>query len=117
MVNDMKKAKYTVGQKLWFAPLPTVRWMGSPREVSIISVGRKWIELNIGYRVSIDDLSLSVNNSVSPGRCYLSKEEWEAERSLANSWAKLKAAISNAFIAPNDVSVEDIEKARALLRI
>lgn len=86
-------SKLTVGQKLW--------WVGvwsrvgvtaeSGREVTITSVGRKWAGIDRpDTRVDIHSLVADGGEYSSPGRCYLSREDYEREYILRREWEWLK---------------------------
>ena len=72
-----------VGQKLWWVGNRSAG-DGRQREVTVVSVGRKWATLDCksGYpiRNDIETLWADGKGFWSPGRCYLSKQEYDDER-------------------------------------
>ena len=104
---------YTEGQKLWL--VPSHRYMGEPREVTIVKVGRKWLTLNNGHRAAVDGLALDGGEYMSPGVCYLSREAWEIEKALNESCSQLRRDVDMAHRVPDGLTVQSIHDARKLL--
>jgi len=105
---------FQVGQKL-FASFGGGRnrndcWM------EITKVGRKWLELDGHYRADISDLVIDGRGYSSPGKCYLNKEEHDAEVALTNAWSSLTRAFPM-YSKPKHLTIEDIEKVKQILGI
>ena len=105
--------KVTVGQRLLYVPAQN---RGPPREVTVTRVGRKWFEANGVYsRISIETLWVDGGQYGSPGRCWLSAESYEAEKSRQAAWSEFKSLMDRHYAAPADVSISQIENARRAL--
>lgn len=86
-MSSITHNSYTEGQKLWM--VPRHRYMGEPREVTITKVGRKWLTLDNRHRAAVDGLTLDGGEYMSPGVCYLTRQEWEIEKTLlGNRWLR-----------------------------
>ena len=72
------------GQVLYW--VPSVSYAPGCGMVTVGKVGRKWLTLEEGthyrYRINVEDLVADGAGFFSPGRCYLSKEEYEATEAL-----------------------------------
>lgn|SRR5262245_22715503 len=106
-----------VGQRLWYVSRDS-RY-STNREVEVTRLGRKWAYLDGNERCRIDIETLTVDGGeyISPGRCYLSREEYEAERVLYSAWGRLQRDLRDHDRSPEGVTLEDIKQARALLRL
>lgn len=102
-----------VGDKLFFVPSHR---HSQPLEVSVLKVGRKWIELSNFHRVDVETLRADGGKYTSPGRCYLNKEAYETQLSLQSAWRSFQKSIDWTPI-PVGVTADDIAKARQILRI
>jgi len=112
--------KFEAGQKLWF--VPAQKYNGEPKEVEIARVGRKWLILSShnmrhGSRVDMNNLYLDGHGYSSPGRCYLSKETWEAEQKMESTWYEFKELVRIQCTAKKGVTVEDIQKCKEILKL
>jgi hypothetical protein len=98
-------AELKVGQKLWFNS--SVRYYTS-REVTVTKVGRRWAYISAN-RLRIDKETLVVDGDgySSPGRCYLSRDEHEAEVAVRAAWRDLQHKVSHCNLPPG-VTVERI---------
>ena len=106
--------EYKVGDKLW--------WVGSDnkrtqREVTIEKVGRVWLTLSNGHRVDKVALKADAGEWTSPGTCWLSKEAYEHCARLDRAWDALRRAVNNTWYIPDNVTLEDIKAAAALLKL
>ena len=104
----------SVGQKLWYVP---VVGYGQPHEVGIVKIGRVWATLG-GFerrRIRIDDLTADGGDYSSPGRCWLSREEWEHEMAAIAAWDKFRRVVSQFFSMPPELTRSKIVEAAALL--
>jgi hypothetical protein len=106
----------SVGQKLWYVPYER---RGKPCEVVVKTIGRKWAGIDSGLdRVDMKTLIVDGAGYSSPGRCYLSRAEWEADVALEVAWGALWRDVHAAsYRCPDGVTVENIQAARKLLRI
>ena len=104
-----------VGQRLWFVPKDTR--FRKPNWVEIEKIGRKWATLgrNAG-RVDMNTLYLDGQGYTSPGRCYLSEEEWQDAQRAEDVWRRFVQQI-NYGRRPRAATVQQIEQAAALLGI
>lgn len=103
---------YEVGQQLWMC---LSRHRSAQRYVSIEKVGRKWLHLEGGY-IADYELNIVEKDFGTIGRCFISKEQWEEEVSISQEWQKLRQAISS-YRPPKGITLEDITKAKELLRL
>jgi len=106
--------EYKIGQTLWYVP---IRRHGQPCEVTITKVGRQWLTLSNGHRVCKEDLVCDGKGYVSPGRCYVSQDEYRQEALLNNQWDRFRAEISSWHRRPNSVSHDDLCKVMTILGI
>lgn len=100
------------GQKLW--------WVSSNRYnkaqyVTITKVGRKWATLSNQHRIDKATLRADGGGYVSPGCCYLSKEQHDQEVRASSVFSELRNRLS--FSPSHGVTEEDIRQAAKLLRI
>ena len=103
--------KLQAGQKLWLAPN-----CAPPHWVTVAKVGRRFAHLKNGMRVDIESLVCDNGKYPSPGRCYLSRVDYERVMEVYREWSSFHYAISRMRV-PDGVTVEDIKAARELLRI
>jgi hypothetical protein len=104
----------TVGQKLIFVPGERRRGVG-PVEVTVERVGRKWAAISNGYRIGVDDLVADGGQYSCPGRCYLSREEYDAKARAEAAWRALARAIDQRWNPPEGVGAAEIEAAAKML--
>lgn len=112
--QNSQNNKLKVGQKLWW--VYSFNRFGNSRYVTVTKVGRKWAQLDNGCRINNDTLCAERGEYMSPGRCYLSKDIYDAEVALKKAWSGMKRDIQYASIQEG-VTVVDIEAARKLLRM
>lgn len=119
ITNSPKKPmRYVVGQELfWEASDAFSRRKGNTTKmVTIAKVGRQWLALSDGHRIDAVTLLADGGDYSSPGRCFLSREDWDAHNANKNrfdAWIDLRVKMPNCV--PENVSAEDIAKARHLL--
>lgn len=58
--------------------------------MTVNKVGRKWAAIDMHMRIDINTLAADGGNYSSPGQCYLSKEAYEAEVLLNETWDRFK---------------------------
>jgi hypothetical protein len=102
-----------VGQVLWFVPNEIRR--NKPEAVTVEKIGRKWAHIGNGARADLDTLVVDGGVYTSPGRCWLHKEAWEAETRRQDAWLRLRQGIERHRKAPDGLSLEQIERAAAVL--
>ena len=102
--------EYKVGQQLWF--VPTDRRWGTSYFLTIEKVGKKWIHFPNNRKAEIENL-LVMSGDHSLGRCYVSKDDYEASQKIIRYWTALRSSIH--WNPTPGISVEDIEKACELL--
>lgn len=101
-----------VGQKLWYVPSDK---RGQPHAVTVLKVGRKWADLDYARRrISIKTLRADGGQYSSPGRCYLSQAEYEAEVALDKAWTKFRDLVYHRSRKP-DIRISQIENAARAL--
>lgn len=103
-----------VGQELWMVP-SEARYRDQARLVRVEKVGRKWADLDCYGRVNMETMALDGGGFSSHGRCYVSKEAWEAEEKRATAWRILSNEIGRMWQAPDCVTIETMEQIRKLL--
>jgi hypothetical protein len=109
--------KLVVGQKLWL--VPSIRTYGQPREVSVVSVGRKWATLDCWKNARVDMETLLIDGKAysPPGRCYLSREQHEETVRLIGLWIDFRRTVSGLLARPDGVTEANIRLAADLLGI
>jgi hypothetical protein len=102
--------KLNVGQTLVFVPSGFRR--GQPTEVTVTKIGRKWADIEGTFytdRIEIDTLHADGGKYSSPGRCYLSREEYETEKATGDAWWAFSRTIDGEHSAPEGVTAETIQ--------
>lgn len=100
-----------IGDRLWYVP---GNRNGSPRHVTVLSVGRKWADIGGGTRISIETLKADGGKYTSPGTCYPSKEEYEAEQALDRAWRRFENMVRYSS-CPAGIRMSQIENAARAL--
>lgn len=85
------------------------------RELTVDSLGRRWAYCG-GFRVDRNTLAVSGDGYGSPGRCYLSREHYAAEKAAEWAWNKLHEQ-TRRHRPGNGPSEDDIRRAAALLGV
>lgn len=111
-------SKLKIGDKLWY--VPGSRY-GKPHEATVSKVGRIWFELSdatfSNARFSIETLCLDGRGYSMTGRCYRSRDEYEAEVALHSAWVRFRKIISD-YHRPDSVkSAEQVQEAMKVLGI
>lgn len=108
-----------VGQKLWFV-YNTYSYRRLERaegsEVVVEKIGRNWAHLSDGHRINKESMVADGGKHSSPGRCYLSKEHYDAEIQLIRAWREFAQRVPM-YGVPKGVTIEDIKAAAALLKL
>lgn len=107
--------KFIAGQTLFFEPDSSVCSSTKRGLVDVKKVGRKWLHLSNGVRVSAQTLKADGNGYASPGRCYLTEEERNAFFALKKEWTFFICRVNSGM--PQGVTLEKIDRARQLLGI
>lgn len=110
--------KFEVGQKLWLVP---VRWSrigkagDDGKEVTVISVGRKWIGLDNGKRVDAKTLKVEMRGYSDTDRCYPSRENYRHEYELNQEWEWLRHMIP--ISRPPGITLDSIQLIASVLQL
>lgn len=123
MANPAKKPAFTVGQVLYREPLDARHHRAYEGEVTVASVGRKWINVTAtlgGFVARFDALTLFEDNhgiGATPARYWLSKEECGEARATRRAWAGLKARFSDSIRpgVPANIGLAEIAQIEAIL--
>jgi hypothetical protein len=107
--------KLTEGQALWWVPQRNRH--EEPRGVTVTKVGRTWAQLDNRHRIDVDTLVADGGDHSPPGRCYLSKKEYDEKVARERAWSDLKRAIMQYQGVPPGVTAGDIAEARRLLGV
>lgn len=117
------KPQFSIGQRMYYV---RGERRGGPSWVEITKIGRKWISAayvdNKGKLYSelrFDHETLYVDNGgySSPGRCYFTKEEYDAECLLNLAWSNFSSAIRNQYRLQENVTLDQIQAAAKVLGI
>ena len=83
--------------------------------VIVTKVGRKWASIvdkaDARFerpRINLDNWICDGGNYTSPGRCYASQEEYEAEQRLSLGWNELQKRMRDQWSRPPHITIEDI---------
>jgi hypothetical protein len=79
------------GDELYFLAHQKYR---SSEEVTVLKVGRKWATLDNQARIDLSDWLADGGAYSSPGRCYLSKQEYDDEQELLDKWETFAKRVS-----------------------
>lgn len=108
------------GTKLWFVPENTRRG-GDPRELTVAKVGRVWLTtedpLRRVTRVHGESLLADGGGYTSPGRCYRSREDYEAWLETWRTWCDLRHKVDRKLSMPEGLSAQRVRLALGLLRM
>ena len=110
----MSKAPLTEGMKLWFVPSHR---SGSPYEVTVTRVGRKWAEIDGSYHgTRADRLTWAIDGRgyIAPGVLWPSKHAFEEEIARQTEWRDVMRS-QNVYHAPDGVTRADIAAIKAIL--
>ncbi len=105
----------TIGQKLWYVS-NVHRGKPIQHEVIVEKIGRKWFEVEGCFpRMEIETLQADGGQYMSPGRCYLSEQDYIKEQELIKAWTEFQRKLSAMYYAPKGMTVEKIKKLNGLL--
>lgn len=103
--------KLEVGQKLWYVPSDSRQ---NQTEVTIQSIGRKWAKVCYVGRIDINTLEVDGGKFSSPGKCYISQEEYDNYVLIRSAWAELARKIPM-YSLPEGMTQEKIDLIRKLV--
>lgn len=122
------KAQFQIGQQLWWV---SQNWRSDydarGQVAKVVKIGTKWVTIQtkfgpalqytIDREIGADLLGRPDNCGNRSGRAYLSREVYEAQIALSGAWTKLCREFSSLTSHHPDVTLEDIQQVRALLRL
>lgn len=111
-------SELTIGQKLWWVGSNYRRHDHDQGEATVTKIGRKWAELSFSWRaLRIDKNTLIADGGgyTSPGRCYLSRDHFEAAEHVRKVWDEFQTDFRGRYGMPPEMTVERIIEARRLL--
>ena len=111
--NDGLEPTRYVGQELYWEWSDYSHKRNTGEMVTITKIGRRWLNLSNTHRVDVSTLVADGGNYSPPGRCFLSRDAREAERSRDAAWMLLRHKMSRC--APGGVTAEHIAHATRLL--
>lgn len=103
-----------VGQELWWVP-SNLR-ASDPHCVKVTKVGRKWATLDNWERIEMTTLHADGGQFTSPGRCWLSQAEYEAERDRQKLWSEFRIMTRDMWRAPDGVLADEIRHMIAVIQ-
>lgn len=109
--------KPVIGQTLWFVGERSGSKRGRSGDVTVTAVGRKWMEIEgcFSGRVELETMKADGQGFTSPGRCYLSKQDWLDKDGARLAWNALRSSMP--LTCPDGLSHETIAQAAKLLRL
>lgn len=105
--------KLFAGQVLLYVPHDLRR--AAPYEVTVTKVGRKWAEISGRNRIDVKTLALDARGYSSPGRCWRSLAEYEADKALQEAWRELRQLMDKQWYVPDGVGLNQIKNAKRAL--
>ena len=102
-----------VGQKLWWVSRSDHSHRKDGREVIVTKIGHKWATLENGHRIDLKTMIANGGNYSSPGRCYLSHEDYDRLSRARDAWREFAQCLIRP--CPDDMTSERILEARKLL--
>ena len=115
----MSRKALTKGQEL-FLVAGINRGSLTKRTVTVTAVGKKWATLDYPahkpYRITLDTWRIDGGDYSSPGECFPSEQEYNAEVALSRNWSAFRRAVENTRSADQaEITVENIQQAAKLL--
>ena len=111
---------WKVGLKVYFVRTLNRRSYGQKEFwLTVKSIGRKWVTFDNGMRIDKNNPRGHVdgNNYSSPGRVYLSIEEYAKEQTRARCYTAIYKLTHRHHTAPDAVPTDNIVQAALLLGI
>lgn len=95
---------------------------GDSKDYPISKVGRTWAYLDRGgdyesFRAEMKTGKIETAPGFTYGWAWPSKEAYDAEQRRQRAWRGIRDLVTGVYLAPDGVSVEDINKAAELLRV
>lgn len=103
-----------VGQQLWF--VSSLRG-GLAHYVTVKKIGRKWADIGQRDRISLETLVADGGNFMSPGSCYLSKEEHEQMIARSVRWARIQRFARDQYGRPDFIDEAALSILEGVLRL
>ncbi len=94
-----------VGQKLWFVPK---NGSGTPHEVTVEKIGRKWASIGRRGRINLETLAVDGGEYSSPGQCYEDRAAYETKVELQAAWSSLQNKFRYQWAVPDGVTMDAI---------
>jgi hypothetical protein len=104
--------KLTVGQEV-FVKTPS-RTVACYR-VKVEKVGRRWVHFSSGWRAEIGSRQIDGQDYSSPGRIYISEEEYRTELARDMAWTEFRELMNRRWRAPAGTTSARIYEAIDLL--
>ena len=98
--------KFEVGQVVFVVRNDNRR---STYNATVTKVGRKWVYINEHQRFDPQTKLIDGGNYQSPGRVYLSRDEYDETVTRANAWRDLRSEVQYLYSAPNHLTTERIQ--------
>jgi hypothetical protein len=89
----------------------------STTTVSVVKIGRKWVELSNRNRVDIMSLEADGGQYSSPGTAWLSEQAYRDRVALQDAWRSLRRQIDGLYGAPAGLTIEKMDQIADLLGI
>ncbi len=103
------------GQMVWFHS--QARYISS-EYVKVIEVGNLWAVLGNGFKANrYTGVCEGRGYERPPGFIYCTREDWEKERALYNTWSALRREIANLHELPEGMTRRQLLNIRRLLKI
>lgn len=99
---------YRPGVVLWFRHVAR-----GGNEVTVKTVGRRWVSLTNGMRVEIGSRQVDGGDYSSPGMLWRSRQEYEEAMALLAQWIAFQQRLTHQV--PEGLTVEKLEAVRELL--
>lgn len=103
---------FEVGQEV-FVVMKNRRSLGGLRRIE--KVGRRWITIKGGDRFDKGTMLLDGGNHSSPGRVYLSEDEYRQQVLRSKAWNNLRYKVDRQFRPIEGVTIEAMQEAARLL--
>jgi hypothetical protein len=98
--------------------VPSQRYLGQPRAVTVTKVGRKWAEISErGYRVDLVTLYVDGGQHAPPARCYTDRAAHDAEMYREQCWIALRKHMDHKWTPPQELLIEQIKVAAMALGV
>lgn len=102
------------GDKLW--RVPNGRHHGVEKEVTVVSVGRKWVKLDNGERCDMQDGTVDGGQYSPPAVCWADRGTYEVMKVRAEAWWRFRELVDGfPNGAPPGVTADRIRELRVEL--